>query len=595
MRKPKLSKWRNIASCEGLLYFAQCLEEALCPETIDSYRAPSLNTHLNAHELRYLAEEYAQNHIPDSAMQYCIDELFYNITTDAVLTKEQKHSALTYVNRFRQQVKNKERAFVVAQNITQEIFSNYWSDLIKAIKKYVKKPKCKSEIRNLALSFASELNENDITHKYAYHKTIKYFFSSKTQPNIIDSADKIDGFLELFNLKDKPFTVIFKCDKNFEINNEHNKVFRFFKSDAASLPIPNPKAITELKRGAKGLASYIVANEVYEKEPHMAIKTTKAYLDTFRDISSFHNHSEKSQYSKCAITIDEADKCICINSEQNAMKSGSMLRYAECKTLLANSYKLILSSKHERDLRIKVLRSFDLHQAAASSSNAENQILDLWSAIEGFLPQPVQGEHRIEIFLQNVIPILTVSYPFKVFKSIGETIISNTNTGESCLDSTNGNSLEHKAAIFLCSEEFKDDRIAFYKNNKNDFLLINRCDSIRKHYENSQEIAKTYERHVKRLDWHLRRIYLVRNQIVHRARTLPYINSLIEHLHSYFDTTILTIVQMALRNPKRDMMQHFEHVIMYTDAHLSYLKKENSETKSSNAIKLIFGDENPFR
>lgn len=593
MKKLDMTKWQNPTRCQGLLFFAQALEEALCYETIDSYRAPSLSTHLCCHELRYLCSEYSQNHTHESSLNYCIEELKYKVESDAVLTGQQKKEIKIYIGRLTSQIKNKERVHVIACNIEQEICKTYWKELNKRIKEYVGKPAEKETIRKLALAFCSELDENNISGKYAYHMTKKFFFSPKVAPKKITDHKQISDFLKLFSMAPKDFTIVFKCSAELEIAPDIAKTFKISKQNGGSIKTTNRLKLNLLNQEDKRLTSYIVINEVRAKEPHTAISYARSVLSMLFGISSFHNHTELTRCSFRCLVIDENDKCICINSEQNAMKMGAMLKHTEREELLLNSNKLLLSGQYSSDLLMKFLRSFDLHQAAAVSLNEENQLLDIWSAIEGFLPQPLHGEHRIEIYLQYILPLLTVTYPFKIFESAYDDICAVSNTGKATLDAITDSENYNKAMFFLTTAEHKASRDAFISNLDNP-LLAYRCASISNSYSTTGDIYKTYKKHCERLDWHIRRIYLVRNQIVHRARVLSFIKSLIEHLHSYFDTIIVSLIRLSLSNPKLSITQNLEKIIMLHSAHMNSLECKNTNITVSNASGFIFGHGNPF-
>ena len=58
MKRPRLYKWVLQDNTRGLLFFAQALEELLFHHTVDSFKTPALNTHLNAYELHFLAVEF---------------------------------------------------------------------------------------------------------------------------------------------------------------------------------------------------------------------------------------------------------------------------------------------------------------------------------------------------------------------------------------------------------------------------------------------------------------------------------------------------------------------------------------------------------
>lgn len=84
MIRPDLSKWEYKQELEGLLVFAQALEEMLFHHTIDTYKAPALNVRTNVLELRSLASRLRSNRIKLGTIQPVIDELEYRLKQEVV-------------------------------------------------------------------------------------------------------------------------------------------------------------------------------------------------------------------------------------------------------------------------------------------------------------------------------------------------------------------------------------------------------------------------------------------------------------------------------------------------------------------------------
>ena len=70
------------------------------------------------------------------------------------------------------------------------------------------------------------------------------------------------------------------------------------------------------------------------------------------------------------------------------------------------------------------------------------------------------------------------------------------------------------------------------------------------------------------VEWQLKRIYRVRNTIVHKGRSMLLLPQLLQHLHSYLVKTIRSVLAELDRQPTwslRDALEHrrnlFEHMI----------------------------------
>lgn len=82
MRHLRLNNWSNIKALEGLLLFAQSVDEMLFDYSIDSYKPPALNSHTLCWEFMHLID--INKTINFSTVKPIIDELKNSLSTDIV-------------------------------------------------------------------------------------------------------------------------------------------------------------------------------------------------------------------------------------------------------------------------------------------------------------------------------------------------------------------------------------------------------------------------------------------------------------------------------------------------------------------------------
>lgn len=82
MRNPRVGRWKDIPNTLGLLLFAQRIEEALFNFSLDSYKAPALNTHTRCLELIATSKEVLSHRITPKALLPIIEELASSIRND---------------------------------------------------------------------------------------------------------------------------------------------------------------------------------------------------------------------------------------------------------------------------------------------------------------------------------------------------------------------------------------------------------------------------------------------------------------------------------------------------------------------------------
>lgn len=74
MLKPNLNKWGVNEELDGLLFFAQLIQEMLFDYTIDSYKAPALNTKSRCFEILTAIEDIKEEHLLSGTLKPMLEE-----------------------------------------------------------------------------------------------------------------------------------------------------------------------------------------------------------------------------------------------------------------------------------------------------------------------------------------------------------------------------------------------------------------------------------------------------------------------------------------------------------------------------------------
>ncbi|MCZ7400671.1 MAG: hypothetical protein O8C61_00440 [Candidatus Methanoperedens sp.] len=87
MLKPNLIKWGDSEELDGLLFFAQLIEEMLFNYTIDSYKAPAFNTKSRCIEILSTIEDIKEDRLQDGTLKPMLEELVWSLDSDIVAQK----------------------------------------------------------------------------------------------------------------------------------------------------------------------------------------------------------------------------------------------------------------------------------------------------------------------------------------------------------------------------------------------------------------------------------------------------------------------------------------------------------------------------
>ena len=82
MRRPKTDKWDENEELDGLLLFAQLIDEMLFDYTIGSYKPPVLNTHSLCEELSGAIDEVKDGFIKEKSIDPLKEELIWSLKND---------------------------------------------------------------------------------------------------------------------------------------------------------------------------------------------------------------------------------------------------------------------------------------------------------------------------------------------------------------------------------------------------------------------------------------------------------------------------------------------------------------------------------
>jgi hypothetical protein len=596
MRRQNLSKWENPSDLEGLLVFAQSLDELLFDHSLDSFKAPALNLHLSLLEVRSLLASLKAGRIKSKAVCHCICELEALIATDPSIPRPIPDSWSSLLSKLKDHEANPSMLFSNADALTTAIGPNYWKWLKAAIIEAVKNPKEKRKLVRLSRAFSTEVELRGFAKRYVYYEVSRFFFNTYTEPNKISSVAQIEEFLSLFEQDPRPRQIIFRGSSDFRLFEETSKPFDITISDTPpEMSSPQMKVNRFLGEGKFPL--FITVNEIVSKDVHMARSNAEHHLGLFADVCRFANHTVDLELSSVAM-ITELDYTnqVLVNPPPNPMTCHCERDKGMVNSLINRTISILggnhLSPALERSFR-KIL---DYHDAALSSKTPENQLLNLWSSLEGFLPPPHAKASRIDAFLSDLIPILSLTYPEQVIADTAKSLFCHSKDIRELVSTLDiEGTRNHKVLALLVCSEYEEERIKLCELLETSPLLRFRCFWIHKAFRNSESIKATLSSHQRKVTWQIKRIYATRNQIAHSAEALPYLSTLVENLHSYVDILVNTVVFIGM---KSELPANTSGIMTLTKTHvrelLNRLDKERIECTKENFMKMVFGEESPL-
>jgi len=580
MRFRNLKKWKNLADCELLLYCAQLIEELLFDFSLDTYKPSAMNTSLLCVEALNTIIDIEKGIIDKNNLEHIVVELVSNLRRDLVA----KSLVSTDIEQAIKLLSNKEIKITEKKVVLELLYSEiklpkYKKENETLLSTALKNNSGKNEVRGLVRSYITTLKNYGFSSKHLMDKSLDYFYYGSE--NVIENNHDIDQYMELFGADNKEYFSILKASKLFsEISSSCQKldIFVDVEDEKYQAPIKNgglsPKDEDQI---------YVIVENIKAKDQFSARERSEERIDLMSTLLTLYHHKEHPKWdSECLVVEKEKGLCSKVGAPMNPMHRCIDLKPEKASkrvNAMINSFSLNGGSFR------KFSRSSELHSLALNSDSKENQIINLWIALESLIPESAE-KSKISNLTDCVMPFLNIAYLERILKRFVADIY-NWRKGalNKHLKDISGGNLQVKVAKLLVLEEYKDKREALF-NDFGDFVLLrNRAYYLGTLLKNGKSMAKMLQSHDERVRWQIRRIYRTRNKIVHTGVTPSYTSILIENLHDYLDVIMSTLVNIASDGVKINTLeQGFKYVELQYQSYFDRLKSSKSEIFSEEEI-----------
>jgi len=578
-----LKNWINDERLDGLLFFSQIIEEMVSRYTIDSYKAPVLNSHSLCDEIIEVIEEIDQGFLHEKAVESVKEELLWNLQNDPIAKIILGYRYIIIIDEIKNANSSKKLKAIITP--IQNLFENKYLELIKTeLKERVRTPKEKEKILTLSRLFISELTFYGYSQEYLHNIIMQYFFSSQK----IENVDQIESFLENFSFQKEPFDVYIKADNHFLFIRELES---FFDLEIKEEPDELRRGRDEEKEFYKfdeKFPIYIKFKNIRALDPFYAHEICKTRLEHIKSLGALSTHKEKFTWEEKALVYSKTDFITIIDDFSSMLK----IKDSDFSYIQANIDEIIsILVNLDPQSKYFIYNSLNLHLSATESKNIENQLMNLWTALETLLPPPVQGDIRITHFLNSYESFLGRKYIQKlIFDLMNELRYELNDDLLGIITKLPGDLSEFEkiAALVAVQKDNEKIRDEIYAKIGRNLRLRHKIFVLMNNLHQSDKIYDLITLHNKRIRWQLQRIYRARNLIVHKGGQLIYVNQLVENLHSYYHSIIHLIKEIQTDFKTIESLETtFKLVKVEHEAHLAFLKKLESEKCSIDNFRMF--------
>lgn len=533
MIKRSLKRWSNVSAMQGMLFFAQRMDELLFHYSMDTYKAPTLNIKLLLKEYLETIQQIKEGILKDKNEIPIFDEIVWCLENDKIAQKvigiSKSEEFLKNNGSYDKDLKRK-----VCQLFSDKLAGRRYLEEIENELKTAIISDSKKQIDVYSKCFVRELTVLGYNSRYIFDCLNKIFYAKR-----VSDTGSIDDFFECFNSGKTEYTVYLTIHKELakfgELLSPELPENSFYILDSSSIP-----------KGIQKIEGYNVVEirniNVYDEySAYDAAKNIIGLLDHFY---SFFRHIEKSIYSNGFVKMENNKLKFIKEPVSGIEKAKSTKSFEKSST---GAVDLFDKATMNYENLYKLSRVMEIHNMALAIRSPSNALLSLWSILELLLEKEETDNDRSRIFniIDLVMPYLKNSYIEKLITNLLldlqrwdkkelTVILSEVKIGRTDIE---------KLFAFVALQKYEENRKKLYDKLTTFPLLRFRIFSLNQQLKKKKTINKMIDEHEKKVRWHLHRIYRARNCIIHDGDDIRNIENLVENLLSYINIIGERIIQ----------------------------------------------------
>lgn len=622
MKLPNLNNWGSDQKIENLLFFAQVVDEMLFHFTIDSYKPKIFNTHGSLIELSFTLNnsksfQFGKNGI-NGHVKPILNELSKKFSEDTVAKKiisEVYGDEGLKIIQYKITNWSDQDEYTIFVESLEGIFKKNYLPAVKAeLISAISNCQNYSDIRYLADSFVSELLLKGFSQEYLYYSTQSFFFQENIFKDEKNTSEYLERFFALFPDKKRKWDVVLRVSKEFNYIPEYSNsdLFTLFTEDMEprTAEIDEIKFIREKPHYAKrNYPFFLVAKDYHAYDPYAAKNSINTILNFYNDSLKFSTYYLRLKWDDYALVYSEdGNLTVTRKSVPPLSKNKKFANYVphdldthdiDLSEICKNKEKILLEKLDYSGYSL--FKSLSLHGSAINSKNLINQYLNIWIALETLLPR--KNGISISNNINSVyLPIMNKNYIRKLieaFQNDLEHYLLSANKGDlneffsdfpERLKSLSGPFLKCSALLAINEDEYDCISVATQKIGRNP-LLIHRMHELNNMISSTTAIRSTIQGHSQRMEWHLLRLFRIRNRLMHQGDQIIVLDRLLENINFYYHTAIEEIEMTSEMHQHIDSLDKiFMWIQLEHDAHMKILSNNKKVGCTyDNFRTLLFG------
>lgn len=565
------SNWDDSFNHEGLLFFVQKMQEMLFHFSADINRAPVHNTSTLAHEFLQTHREVELGKVKKYQLKAIFDELKYCFSHDLVI---KANLGTNFVDRVHSKMNScqESECFTLVNYIYKTIKPNYLSWVEEYLKEHIPQGNHKEEIAAGARIWIADIIMRGYSGEFVYSYLEAVFIRGQ-----VSSLDILNTFFARFDFKRRKHKVYFYVSNVVASYSEmlNRRLSLQFEDDG------NFNMIKPLRR------CHICYLEIDEIDYYTAAIRAYRRINIFLKYYRFLSNQRRYMLNRMGYVLElESEEMHSLPIIPNGLKS---IEVRQNEAVVQTLDSVIMGIQEQNSKAMEDLnKAIELHNSALRQQLPKDGLTNLWSILEVLCPK-TETMSKLEVVLHSTLPVLQNDYFQTVFYSIYQDLSENLNEDslDTLLSQIHGDNEIFKMAAFCLLPEYEELRDVQFKNWPDLPLLRDKIYKIYQLRSNRSALFALSTRYVKRVEWHLYRLYRARNAIVHAGETYPRIQVLSEHLHSYVDSVMNEVAfKLSDNNLLSDISSIFVDTRLLIDSKKDYFKDVGTITSNDIAFLL---------
>lgn len=586
MRFRSLNKWDNKPASEGLIFVAQLIDELMFDYTLDTYKPSAMNTALLVKEAVDTIAAIDAGIVMKPNLAHILKELCDNLQSDEVARGLMSVDEVGVINTL-ENIKSSDASITtVAKLLLRQIpLPAYKDKNEELLKEELLGGGQKSKLRKLTRSYITTLLNSGYTAEYIHRVSKKFFHYS---PDRISGNEAIDDYFSLFSNKATEHYVIYKAPSYLvEFSEAAKRLGLEILENLENCPITEE----DIRRHNIHLGSnevFVFLEKIKGKEPNFIKIVSDSSVEAIQTLIGLYHHKESPKpINECLVKSATTGICTKIVKHLNPMhKCADAIPTVASKKLASFVKAFVLDKESFR----KFHRSAELHSLALASESIENQMINLWIALESLVPSKTDKDlAQIDHLTLSITPFLNLEYINKLLIRFFKDLLHwNRKFIRELYKKIDAQGISSKTAHLLALPEYQNLRTELEASFGDFYLLKDRYEHLANLLSSPAVILSTLDNHQKRVAWQLRRIYRARNTIVHDGSTPSYAEVLVENTHDYLDSIMRWLMALASKDTTIiSVAQGFKMVELNYLAYRKKLSEKNLSFSKDNIDLLL--------